>query len=397
MTKTPSRPAGGRQSGIRVLHVDDEPSFLDLAATYLERLGEEFHVRSETNVEAALDVLMDDTIQTDCIVSDYEMPRTDGMSFLEQVRDRGSDVPFVLFTGKGSEEIASEAISAGATDYIQKQAGSDQYAVLANRIRNAVDQHRAQRALAVSQERLSRYINQSPLGTIEYDETFQIEYVNPAAEEILGYEASELVGGTWLPFVPQEFHRHVAALERDLLSDKGGYSSVNANVRRDGERIRCVWHNQVVTDDDGDVIRIFSQFEDITEETERKREIQQTNAVLSTVLDTLPVGMLVEDTERQVIRVNEQLYDILRIPGDPMDARGRDCKQFAVEISELFADPNRFVERIDAILTDREPVEGELLDLDDGRTLRRTYRPVDLPDGRGHLWAYRDVTGQRSH
>ena len=392
MTGTPSRPDGGREAGIRVLHVDDEPSFLDLAATYLERLDAEFHVRSETDVEAALDVLGDDTERIDCIVSDYEMPGADGLTFLERVRDRGFEVPFVLFTGKGSEEIASEAISAGATDYIQKQAGSDQYAVLANRVRNAVDQHRARRALAASEERLSRYIEQSPLGTIEYDETFQIERVNPAGEEILGYDESELVGGTWLPFVPRELHRHVAALERDLLSDKGGYSSVNENVRRDGERIRCTWHNQVVTDDEDEVIRVFSQFEDVTEQTERKREIERTNAVLSTVLDTLPVGMLVEDADRRVIRVNDRLYDIFGIPGDPADARGRDCERFAVEISGLFADSEGFVERIDAILADREPVEGERIDMADGRTLRRTYRPIDLPGGDGHLWAYRDVT-----
>jgi len=392
MTGTPSRPDGGGEPGIRVLHVDDEPSFLDLAATYLERLDADFHVRSETDVEAALDVLGDDTERIDCIVSDYEMPGADGLAFLERVRDRGFEVPFVLFTGKGSEEIASEAISAGATDYIQKQAGSDQYAVLANRVRNAVDQHRARRALAASEERLSRYIEQSPLGTIEYDETFQIKRVNPAGEEILGYDASELVGGTWLPFVPRELQRHVAALERDLLSDKGGYSSVNENVRSDGEHIRCVWHNQVVTDDAGEVIRVFSQFEDISEQTERKREIERTNAVLSTVLDTLPVGMLVEDADRRVIRVNDRLYDIFDIPGEPVDAQGRDCEQFAVEISDRFADPERFVERIDAILADREPVEGELLELADGRTLSRTYRPIDLPDGRGHLWAYRNVT-----
>ncbi|GAB3693471.1 PAS domain-containing protein [Halorubrum pallidum] len=395
MTGAPSRPDGGRESGIRVLHVDDDQSFLDLASTFLESLDEDFRVRSETDVEEALGVLTSETEAVDCVVSDYEMPGTGGLEFLERVRERGSDVPFVLFTGRGSEEVASEAISAGATDYIQKQTGSDQYAVLANRIRNAVDQHRARRALAASQERLSRYIEQSPLGTIEYDETFRIERVNSAAEEILGYEASELVGGTWLPFVPPELHRHVAALERDLLSDKGGYSSVNENVRRDGERIRCAWHNQVVTDDDGTVIRVFSQFEDVTEETERKREIERTNAVLSTVLDTLPVGMLVEDADRRIIRVNERLYDVFEVPDDPTDARGRDCKEFAVEISDIVTDSEGFVERIDEILADRDPVEGELIDLDDGRTLRRTYRPIDLPDGRGHLWIYRDVTDRR--
>ena len=372
---------------VRVLHVDDDPALLDLTATYLERIDDAFEVRSETGVGDALNAL--ESAPIDCVISDYDMPEADGLTFLRRARDRGIDVPFVLFTGKGSEEIASEAIAAGATDYIQKRGGNDQYEVLANRVRNAVDQHRSRAALAASQERLSRFINQSPLGTIEYDEAFRIVRVNPAAEEILGYDASELLGGTWLPFVPETERRHVAALERDLLSDKGGYQSVNENVRSDGERIRCAWHNQVVTDAEGTVIGVFSQFEDVTEAEARKREIERTNAVLSTALDALPVGMLVEDADRRVIRVNERLYDLFDIDGDPEGAVGRDCEAFAADLSGRFADPEGFVERIERIVDARRPVNDERLALADGTALVRTYRPIDLPDGDGHLWAYR--------
>lgn len=387
------RPHDNHESAVRVLHVDDEPAFLDLVATYLEQMDAAFEVRSETDVDAAIEVVESGSV--DCVVSDYEMPDTDGLAFLEHVRERDPTVPFVLFTGKGSEEIASEAISAGVTDYIQKRSGADQYTVLANRVRNAVDQARSRAALAASQERLSRFIEQSPLGTIEYDERFRIVRANPAAEEILGYTESELVGGTWLRFVPEELHRHVAEVERDLLLNKGGYQSVNENVRADGERIRCAWHNQVVTDDDGEVIRIVSQFEDVTDRTNRKREIQRTNAVLSTVLDGLPVGVLVEDADRRVLRVNRHLYDLFGLNGDPADAIGRDCARFAVQMSELFDDPESFVDGIETIVDARRPVDDERIALADGRVLLRTYRPVDLPDGHGHLWAYRDASDER--
>ncbi|GAA0717756.1 PAS domain S-box-containing protein [Halorubrum trapanicum] len=387
MTGPLADPRSDDAATVRVLHVDDDDAFLDLTATYLERIDDAFEVKSERDLAGALDALATEPI--DCVVSDYDMPGTDGLSLLQRVRDRGVEVPFVLFTGKGSEEIASEAISAGATDYIQKRGGNDRYEVLANRVRNAVDQHRSRVALAASQERLSRFIDQSPLGTIEYDDAFRIVRVNPAAEEILGYEESELLGGTWLPFVPEPAHRHVAALERDLLSDKGGYQSVNENVRSDGERIRCAWHNQVVTDADGEVIGVFSQFEDVTEAEARKREIERTNAVLSTALDTLPVGMLIEDGDRQVIQVNERLYDQFELDGDPSTAAGRDCRELAVELSQRFADPEGFVERIETLVENRRPVDDERLALADGDTLILTYRPIDLPDGDGHLWAYR--------
>ncbi|MBP1921095.1 PAS domain S-box-containing protein [Halorubrum alkaliphilum] len=375
--------------GIRVLHVDDDGAFADLVATYLERLDDAFSVRSETAARDALETLGSGSF--DCIVSDYDMPGMTGLELLDAVRSNDIDVPFVLFTGKGSEEIASDAIAAGATDYIQKEGGTDQYTVLANRVRNAVDQYRSKRALASSQERLSRFIEQSPLGTIEYDETFEIVRTNPAAETILGYDAEELVGETWTPFVPTDQHRTVAAVERDLLANRGGFRSVNENVTADGERIRCTWYNQVVTDDDGEVIRVFSQFEDITEREERKRRLERTNAVLSTVFDALPHGVLAEDADRRVLTVNDRLFELFGMEEIPAEAVGADCVEFARDASDRFADPEEFLTRVNAIIERGEPVRNERLALADGRGLIRTYRPIDLPDGRGHLWLYRNA------
>lgn len=68
------------------------------------------------------------------------MPGQNGIEFLETDREEYPNLPFILYTGKGSEEVASDAISAGATDYLQKGSGTDQYQLLANRTPNAVGQ-----------------------------------------------------------------------------------------------------------------------------------------------------------------------------------------------------------------------------------------------------------------
>jgi len=133
----------GSTAGVRVLHVDDDPDFADLAADFLERVDEEIVVETATDAGEALERL--DAVAFDCVVSDYDMPGRNGIDLLECVRERDPDLPFVLFTGKGSEEVASDAISAGATDYLQKATGTDQYELLANRVRNAVEQYRASR------------------------------------------------------------------------------------------------------------------------------------------------------------------------------------------------------------------------------------------------------------
>ncbi|MFB6090916.1 MAG: PAS domain S-box protein [Halobellus sp.] len=389
----PDYPLSEETGEIRVLHVDDDPDFVDLTASFLTRLNDSFSVYTSTNPETVLERVRGERL--DCVVSDYEMPEMDGLELLERVRDLDEDVPFILFTGKGSEEIASKAISAGVTDYLQKGVGTDQYTVLANRIENAVEQTRSLEALAESQKRLSRYIEQSPLGTIEYDEEFTIVRVNEAAAEITGYEPEELVGGTWQPIVPEEGWRHVAEIERQLLEDRGGYQSVNEIVRKDGDRRICSWHNRVVTDEDGDVITIFSQFEDITEQRRQRRELERTNAIRSTLFETLPAGVLAEDADRNVIQVNDRLFELFDVSGSPEDVVGTDCERFAESVSDRLADPAGFVERINQIVAEREPVWKEELVFRDDRALERSYRPIELPGGQGHLWIYHDVTERR--
>jgi PAS domain S-box-containing protein len=133
---------------IRVLLVDDAVDFASVAAELLEREDDRLDVTTVTDGTVGLDRLEAETF--DCLVSDYRMPGMDGLELLEAVRERWPALPFVLFTGKGSEEIASDAISAGATEYVRKGTTADGYALLANRIVQAVSKRRAR-------ERASRF------------------------------------------------------------------------------------------------------------------------------------------------------------------------------------------------------------------------------------------------
>jgi len=127
---------------IRILHVEDNPDIADLTATFLVRADDRFDITTATSVAEGLDQL--DQSVFDCIVSDHNMPGKNGIEFLQTVREEYPDLPFILFTGKGSEEIASDAISAGVSDYLQKGAGTDRYSLLANRITNLVSQYRTE-------------------------------------------------------------------------------------------------------------------------------------------------------------------------------------------------------------------------------------------------------------
>jgi PAS domain S-box-containing protein len=130
---------------IRVLYVDDEPCLLDIARRFLER-GGGFSVDTTSSVREALALM--DTSTYDAIVSDYQMPGRDGIDFLKQVRSAGNPIPFILFTGKGREEIAIQALNEGADFYLQKGGEpTSQFAELMHELRLIVKRNQTEEAL----------------------------------------------------------------------------------------------------------------------------------------------------------------------------------------------------------------------------------------------------------
>lgn len=159
--------------GIRVLHADDEPGFAEIAAEFVHRSNSDIQVTVVTSGAEALDTLEDNLF--DCVVSDFDMPEMNGIELLEHVREIDPDLPFVLFTGKGSEDVASHAISKGVSDYLQKEGGTDQYRILANRIANLVRQYRAETELVtqVEQQRVTAKLDEIALSKAGLDELFE--------------------------------------------------------------------------------------------------------------------------------------------------------------------------------------------------------------------------------
>jgi len=375
---------------IQVLHVDDEPDFASMAAEFLRRHDDRLDVETATDASEALDRL--ESVDVDCIVSDYDMPGENGIEFLQAVREDHPDLPFILFTGKGSEEIASRAISEGVTEYLQKGSGTSQYAVLANRITNAVEQYQARHAFEASQKRLSLFIEQSPIGVIEWDEDFEFRRMNEKAEEILGYTESDLVGRSWEAIVPDTDREPVSSVVSNLLEDQGGYHSINDNVRSDGDRITCEWHNRVITETDGSVVAIFSQFQDITERREGEQQLARQRAILEAQRESVLDGQLLVDEDGAIVSYNEQFVEMWGLPDDIVE-RGDD--ETALEyVTDKLANPDEFREKVEYLYDHREETARDEVELLDGRVFDRYTTPL-VGEGDtyfGRLWTFRDIT-----
>ena len=151
---SPSSSREGAADSIRVLLVDDDERWGEVTAKHLSATNDDLDVTFRASATAGRDVL--DSAAVDCIVSDYQMPDQSGLEFLTQVRERYPDLPFLLLTGRGNEEVASAAIEKGVTGYISKDATRGETPVLPSRIRSVVETYRTKRRLANAQRRIER-------------------------------------------------------------------------------------------------------------------------------------------------------------------------------------------------------------------------------------------------
>ncbi|MEN6609868.1 MAG: response regulator [Methanoregulaceae archaeon] len=148
-----SRIPGSGGERVSVLYIDDEPDLLNLGKHFLERSGF-LAVETAVSGEAGLKRLTKGKI--DVIVSDYQMAGIDGIDVLKEIRKSGNATPFIIFTGKGREEVVIEALNEGADFYLQK--GGDpksQFAELEHKIFQAYRRQHAEREVLESRSLLS--------------------------------------------------------------------------------------------------------------------------------------------------------------------------------------------------------------------------------------------------
>lgn len=198
---------------VGVLVIDDREHIAEMTSRMLEEATSDIITRTETRADDALATFDEGSI--DAIVSDYDMPGMDGLELLEEVRDRDPDIPFILYTGRGSEDVASDAISAGVTDYLQKEDSLGNYDLLATRVISTVEQAETRRELRRARARFQALSENTPYGIITIDENSTIQYANETVEEILGHEHTELAGNSLTTLIPQRLR----ASHREALSE----------------------------------------------------------------------------------------------------------------------------------------------------------------------------------
>jgi PAS domain S-box-containing protein len=202
---------------IQVLYVDDEAALLDLTRLFLERTGE-FLVDTAGSGSEALEKLHNHHYEV--VVSDYQMPCMTGIELLQKVRKNKNCIPFIIFTGRGREEVVVEAFNSGADSYIQKGGNPKaQFAELAQKIKQISRRARAEKSLREGSARYRAIFQNASDIIIVLDLNDRIVYESPSVSRILGYPRGFLKGKDPLDYVHPEdlqiFFNAISALHTE--------------------------------------------------------------------------------------------------------------------------------------------------------------------------------------
>ncbi len=200
---------------IRVLHLDDEDSQQMFLKVFIEG-DPNIKVTSMGNASDTLELIK--TGAYDCLISDYDMPDMDGITLAKKIRET-SDIPIIIYTGRGSEEVAEQAYSVGINDYIRKENHPAHFQVLAKRIRHVVETKRGEKALRESEERYRALVDNSP-NAISVTVGDKIVYANRSRAELAGVDDPSKLIGVSHQFQVSDVDRE-SMIERRRVRERG--------------------------------------------------------------------------------------------------------------------------------------------------------------------------------
>nr|WP_278156976.1 PAS domain S-box protein [Methanogenium sp. S4BF] len=310
------------ENKISLLCVDDE-AVLRTGMKQCPEQSVDFIIHTISSAEDALPAIRDG--KYDAVVSGYQLPGMDGLEFLKILRGEGNSIPFILFTGRGGENVVIEALNAGADYYLQKGGEPNvRFAELQNCVRrlvekNRAEKHRAEMRHPEREERMSAVIDYLPEATFAIDTEGRVIAWNRAIEQMTGISASEMLGkGNYeyaLPFYGKRCPILIdLALNRGLQTDVS-YTGVNGENGgtfcgerfiphlRSGEGAYLWFSASPLYGNDGSIIGAVESIRDVT-------GYKQAEGIYRTAFEYAGAGVAIIEEDGTVSKVNAKTEEI---------------------------------------------------------------------------------------
>ena len=303
----------GLVGAIRILHVDDDASFIEISKQILLDVDGRFNIDDAFCVDEAAAKLA--TGNYDLVISDYEMPSKNGLEFLKEMREQGNEIPFILFTGKGREDVAIAALNLGSDAYVNKQGAPETvYGELYDAIIKTLERKTTKKLLTQSEAKYRKLVEKSFQGIlIAKVNPLSIVFANEAMGKILKYTPQELTALSPEQIMnlvyPDDKHSFVKRLEKWLRGEPTVSCYEFRAIRKDGT---IIWLNEFANQIDYEgQPAIECMFLDITKHIKLEKLLIESEEKFRNAFTTGPDAFLITTlNESTIIEVNERFVEI---------------------------------------------------------------------------------------
>jgi PAS domain S-box-containing protein len=247
-----------------------------------------------------------------------------------------------------------------------------------------------------TEERYRALVDRSVDVTTIVDASGHIRFVSAAVERMVGWAPADLVGRPASDFIHPDDRPGVHDAFGNAV--RGGRDPGRFTCRfraADGDwRVLEMQATPIAEPDGAAGLQVSAR--DVTDRLRAEREVRKLSARLAGLVEGVPIGIVLEDEDRQVAMVNRAVSEIFDTPLAPEGVLGRDAVAGLRAASRALARPDGFLARIDDVVAAGLPVFGEEIPFADGRVVLRDYVPIRDADGHlGHVWLFRDVSAER--
>ncbi len=246
--------------------------------------------------------------------------------------------------------------------------------------------------------RLQRIAENMPGIMLEYeakpDGSYEYTYISPAFEKVFGISADSIFK------ITQFLHPDdLTVMETTLEGAAKNLAPFYIESRMILPGRGLVWRSMNCSfshiAEDG--AKVFTGIMlDISERKKADERLNESESRFVSLITNLQNGILVEDERRRVVLANDIYCDMFGIQDTPESMKGKDSTEYVDQIKTLFKDPDFFEEKIFSLLEFQKPELGEILEMNDGRILKRDYLPIyNDKVNKGHMWKYTDITAKK--
>ena len=366
------------------MHVDDEEEQLLFARIFLLEQDEDFEVVSVSNTEEAIHLIETMGERFDCVISDFLMTGLDGIRLCLKIKKQ-QDIPYIIYTGRGSETVAAASFKAGVDDYVRKESDPSHYQLLARRIRSHVESYRRRREQERYQEKLETLQSNvyliSEADTVEKIADITMTVAHRLLGDFHGYFAS--VNNAVLEEIELSEQIKLDVNESTIFTNIV-VSGTTRRIKRKGSQILAIpLKNEIVTG-----ILGFERVDDFTKQDQRL--LETLGLLVAQALSRIRQVDKIRTTEEQFRSIVENVQDVIMLtyPEGVISYISPSCEDIFGYESKQLTDAiwGDFIHPDDASLLDHfyeTSLRGEQSQINEYRVMAKTgeYRWVS------HTWS----------